>query len=177
MQTLVLNATYEPLQIVSWKRAVRMLFQEKAEVVAEYDREVRSVSVSVKLPSVLRLLQYVTVKRYYNRVKFTRTNLYARDQHRCQYCGRRFSPNLLTYDHVVPVAREGRKTWENIVTCCIGCNRRKSNQTPEEAGLRLIRRPKAPSGFPHKVRFHLYQSKAPESWKDYIFWNVGISID
>ena len=70
--TLVLNATYEPIQIVSWKKALRMLFQEKVEVVEVYDQEVRSVSLSIKLPSVLRLLHYVKVKRHHNRVKFTR---------------------------------------------------------------------------------------------------------
>lgn len=175
--TLVLNASYEPLQIVSWKRAIRMLFQEKVEVVAEYDREIRSVSVSIRLPSVLRLLHYVRVKRSHQQVKFTRSNIYARDKHRCQYCGVRFLSGELTYDHVIPVARGGGKSWENIVTSCIPCNRNKGDRTPEEAGLTLLREPKAPPGFPHKVHFLLYQKKAPESWHNYIFWNMGISLD
>ncbi|MBI4444618.1 MAG: HNH endonuclease [Acidobacteria bacterium] len=174
--TLVLNASYEPLQIVSWKRAIRMLFQEKVEVVAEYDREIRSVTVSIKLPSVLRLLQYARVKRNHHQVKFTRSNLYARDGYRCQYCGERVALSELTYDHVIPVARGGGKTWENIVTCCIPCNRRKGDRTPDEAGLSLLREPKAPAGFPQKVHFLLYQKKAPESWRNYIFLNVGLSF-
>lgn len=168
--TLLLNASYEPLQIVSWKRAIRLLFQEKVEVVAEYDREIHSVSVTIRLPSVLRLLHYVKIRRHHSQVKFSRANLYARDNFRCQYCGQQFPVRQLTYDHVVPVARGGPKTWENIVTCCIPCNRKKGNKTPEEAGLVLLRAPKAPYGFPHKVQFLLQRRQAPESWRTYIFW-------
>ena len=175
--TLILNATYEPLQIVSWKKALRMLFQDKVEVVAEYDREIRSVTVAVKLPSVLRLLHYVKVKRHHHRVKFTRANLYARDGYRCQYCGQKHSSSSLTYDHVIPVAMGGQKNWENIVTCCVSCNRRKGNRTPEESGLKLLKKPKAPSGFPYKILFHFQQSKAPESWKSYVFWNVEVRAE
>ncbi|MDA2926178.1 HNH endonuclease [Acidobacteria bacterium AH-259-G07] len=170
-QILVLNSTYEPLQVISWKRAVRMLFQEKVEVLAEYDREIRSVYLSIRLPSVLRLLRYVKVKRHHNQVRFTRSNIYSRDRFRCQYCGGRFSTSQLTYDHVVPVACGGSKSWENIVTSCIRCNRKKGNRTPEEAGLRLLRRPKAPYSFPHRINFLLWESRAPESWRNYIFWS------
>lgn len=175
--TLVLNATYEPLQIVPWQKALRMLFQDKVEVVAEYDRQVHSVTLTIRLPAVLRLLHYVNVKRYHNRVKFTRANLYARDHYRCQYCGGKLPASSLTYDHVVPVARGGPKNWENIVTCCIPCNRRKGSRTPEEAGMKPLKRPKAPMGFPHKIYFHLQQRKAPESWKDYIFWSGEIGLN
>ncbi len=170
-QILVLNSTYEPLQVISWQRAVRMLFQEKVEVVEEYDREIRSVSLSIRLPSVLRLLRYVRVKRHHNQVRFTRANIYARDHHRCQYCGQRSPTSQLTYDHVIPVARGGNKSWENIVACCIKCNRKKGNRTPEEAGLKPLRAPKAPYGFPHRINFLLWESKAPDSWKSYIFWS------
>ncbi len=169
--TLVLNATYEPLQIVSWKRALRMLFQEKVEVVAEYDRQIHSISISIRLPAVLRLRQYVKIRHSYNRVRFTRANLYARDGYRCQYCGLRPDLSGLTYDHLLPVARGGLKTWENIVTCCIDCNRKKGNRRPAEAGLDLLRQPKAPSGFPYKINLLFRQPNVPDSWKDYIFWH------
>ncbi len=175
--TLVLNATYEPIQIVSWRRAVRMLFQEKVEVVAEYDREIRSVSLTIRMPSVLRLLHYVKLRPHHSRVRFSRTNLYARDHHTCQYCKRRYTEAQLTYDHVIPVARGGPKTWENIVTCCVVCNRRKGNRTPEEAGLGLLKKPKAPNGFHHKIRLKLQQRKPPDSWRDFIFWNLEIRIE
>ena len=168
---LILNSTYEPLHIISWKRALRMLFQDKVEVVEEYDQEIRSVSLSIRLPAVLRLLRYVRVKHHHHRVRFTRSNIYSRDRYHCQYCGRRFQSNQLTYDHVLPVARGGGKTWENIVTCCISCNRKKGNRSPEEAGLRLLRRPSSPSGFPYRVQFLLWEKETPESWKNYIFWS------
>ncbi len=175
--TLVLNATYEPIQIVSWRRAVRMLFQDKVEVVAEYDREIRSVSLTIRMPSVLRLLHYVKVRPHHSRVRFSRTNIYARDRHTCQYCSRRFAAPQLTYDHVMPVARGGPKTWENIVTCCVVCNRKKGNRTPEEAGLGLLKKPKAPNGVHHKIRLKLQQRRPPDSWRDFIFWNLEVRIE
>ena len=91
-QTLVLNATYEPLRIVPWQKAMTLLFQGKVEVIAVYDREIRGVTVRVKLPSVLRLLRHVRMKRPFADVPFSRANVYARDGQRCQYCGRRFGP-------------------------------------------------------------------------------------
>ncbi len=175
--TLVLNATYEPIQIVSWRRAVRMLFQDKVEVVAEYNREIRSVSLTIKLPSVLRLIHYVRVRPHHSRIRFSRANIYARDNHTCQYCTRRFATTQLTYDHVIPVARGGPKTWENIVTCCVPCNRRKGNRTPAEAGLSLSKNPKAPNGFHHKIRLQLQQRMPPESWKDFMFWNLEVRME
>lgn len=175
--TLILNATYEPLQVVSWKKALRMMFQNKVEVVEEYDREVRSVTVTIRLPAVLRLLHYVNASRFQNRVRFSRANIYARDRFCCQYCGRGFRASDLTYDHVVPVARGGQKTWENIVTCCIPCNRKKGGKTPDDAGMKLLRRPKAPPGFPHKILFHFQQQPTPDSWKTYIFWTLEMSSE
>ena len=92
-QTLVLNATYEPLRVVPWQKAITLLFQGKVEVIAVYDREIRGVTVRVRLPSVLRLLRHVRMKRSFAQVPFSRANVYARDEHRCQYCGERFATN------------------------------------------------------------------------------------
>lgn len=169
--SLLLNATYEPLQVVSWKRAVRMFFQEKVDVIEVYEQQLRSVSLTIPMPSVIKLRHYVKVRRSHSQVKFSRSNLYARDGYSCQYCGRRLPPRDLTYDHVIPVARGGRKSWENIVTCCVRCNRRKGNRTPEEAGLHLRKLPAAPLGFPSKVFFLFSRSQAPETWRSYIFWH------
>ncbi len=171
-QTLVLNASYEPLRIVSWQKAVTLLFQGKVEVIAVYDREIRGVTVRVKLPSVLRLLRHVRIKRPFADVPFSRANVYARDEHRCQYCGRRLPPAQLTFDHVVPVARGGQKAWDNIVTCCIPCNRRKGDRLPEEAGLELRKRPRRPDALPW-LNLTLGLHRAPESWRDYLFWDVS----
>jgi len=167
--TLLLNATYEPLQIVSWKRAVRMLFQDKVEVIEEYHNEVRSVSISIRIPSVIRLLHYVRVHRNHRTVKLSRSNLFLRDKYRCQYCGRQLPASELTCDHLVPVSRGGRKTWENVVTCCVPCNRRKGNRTPRESGLKLLKQPTVPAGFPARLYFVMTRTKAPDCWHDYTF--------
>ena len=132
-QTLLLNASYEPLKIVHWQKAVTLWCQGKVEIISVYDREVRAVSFSFKLPSVIRLLRYIRIKRRFDYVPFSRANIYARDDHSCQYCGEGFPTSELTFDHVVPVAQGGRKDWENIVTCCVTCNRRKGGRTPGEA--------------------------------------------
>ena len=89
-QTLLLNATYEPLKVVDWRKAMTLLCQGKVEVVSEYDREIRSVSVTFRLPSVIRLLRYIAITRRMDDVPFSRANIYARDGHRCQYCGSEF---------------------------------------------------------------------------------------
>ncbi len=172
-RTLVLNASYEPINIIPWKKAITLLFQGKVEVIAEYDREIRSVSFSIKLPSILRLLRYVKMKNNFARVKFTRMNIYRRDDFTCQYCGQKMPTEELTFDHVVPVARGGDKRWENIVTCCIDCNHRKGGRTPEEAGMRLVRTPRAPDWLP-AIKFTIGFRNAPESWRDYLYWNVEL---
>jgi 5-methylcytosine-specific restriction endonuclease McrA len=167
--TLVLNATYEPLRIVSWQKAVTLQYQGKVEVIALHAREIRGVTVRVRLPSVLRFHRHVRMKRSAVRVPFSRTNVYARDGHRCQYCGESRPPCELTFDHVIPVARGGEKAWENIVTCCIPCNRRKGDRTPEESGLRLIRRPHRPQGLA-ALTPRVALARAPDSWRDYLPW-------
>ena len=172
-QTLLLNATYEPLHVVDWRKAITLWCQGKVEVISVYDREVRSVSVSFKLPSVIRLLRYITIRRHFNYVPFSRANIYARDDHRCQYCGQEFSVPELTFDHLVPVSQGGRKDWENIVTSCITCNRRKGGRTPAQAGLRVIRTPRRPTRQP-LVRFAIGIDTAPESWRDYLYWNIEL---
>ncbi len=171
-QTLVLNATYEPLRIISWQKAMTLLFQGKVEVIAVYDREIRGVTVRVKLPSVLRLLRHVRMKRPFADVPFSRANVYARDDHTCQYCGHRLPPSQLTFDHVIPVARGGHKGWDNIVTCCIPCNRRKGDSTPEEIDFHLVRRPRRPAALPY-LTLSLGLHRAPDSWRDYLYWDLS----
>ena len=172
-QTLLLNASYEPLKIVDWRKAITLWCQGKVEVISVYDREIRSVSFSVKLPSVIRLLRYITIRRRFDYVPFSRVNIYARDGHRCQYCGKGFAVSDLTFDHVVPVSQGGRKDWGNIVTSCVTCNRRKGGRTPLEAGMSVIRTPRRPTRLP-VVRLTLGLRNAPESWRDYLYWNVEL---
>jgi 5-methylcytosine-specific restriction endonuclease McrA len=172
-QTLLLNATYEPLKVVHWQKAVTLWCQGKVEIVSVYDREVRAVTFSFKLPSVIRLLRFVHIKRRLDYVPFSRANIYARDEYSCQYCGDAYSTSELTFDHVVPVAHGGRKDWENIVTCCITCNRRKGGRTPEQARMRLVRHPRRPEKAP-ALRMTIGLRNAPDSWRDYIYWNVSL---
>ena len=172
-QTLLLNASYEPLKVVDWQKAITLWCQGKVEVIAVHDREIRAVSITFKLPSVIRLLRFVRIKRRFDYVPFSRANIYARDVHTCQYCNDVCPTPELTFDHVVPVAQGGRKDWENIVTCCVRCNRRKGGRTPHEAGMRLVRPPRRPDS-PPAIRITIGLQNAPEGWRDYLYWNVEL---
>ncbi len=172
--TLLLNASYEPLRIISWKKALTLLFAGKVEVIEEYDQQVHAITFAIKLPSIIRLLKYVRVKNL-NRVKFSRANIYARDDYTCQYCGKKFPSEDLTFDHVVPVAMGGQKRWDNIVAACFRCNHKKGGRTPELAGMRLIRQPSEPHWLPaFHVTFRL--KSPPDSWRDYLYWNIELDI-
>ena len=105
-QVLLLNITYEPLKVINWKKAITLLMLGKVEVLEEYGRDIHSVSFTIKLPSVVRLL--MLVKRPKNQVRFSRQNIYARDKYKCQYCGQKLPVEDLSYDHVVPKSRGGR---------------------------------------------------------------------
>jgi len=172
-QTLVLNATYEPVKIVDWQRAITLWVQGKVEVLAEHDVEKRAVTFTFRLPAVVRLLRFVTVRGRRDRVAFTRANIFRRDGHRCQYCGRDFASQDLTFDHVIPAARGGPRSWENIVTACVPCNRRKGARTPEEAGMALLRRPGRPAASPI-FRVSIGRRKTPDSWRDYLYWHAAL---
>src|SRR5688572_30990497 len=145
-RTLLLSQGYEPIKVISWQRAITLLFLGKVEVLEEYDHNVRSVSIVIKIPAVVRLLR--AFRRHAKPVKFSRVNIYARDHYRCQYCGRRASISELTYDHVTPRSQGGRTEWTNIVTACHDCNRRKGGRTPSQAGMRLLHEPQQPRWVP-----------------------------
>jgi len=164
---LVLNASFEPLHIVTWQRALQLLFQGKVEVVEESDKEVRTVRLTIRVPAVLRLLNYVPLTRRKEIVRFSRLNIFLRDHCTCQYCGKVFGRNQLTLDHVIPIVQGGKKSWENIVTACKPCNQRKGGYTPTQAGLQLIRKPKQPIWLP-TVNLQLGITQTPERWQVYL---------
>jgi 5-methylcytosine-specific restriction endonuclease McrA len=137
-QVLVLNASYEPLNITTWRRALVMVLKGKAEGL-EHDSS-RWIRGDTMLPTVIRLRQYVRVP--YKQLPLTRRNLFHRDGHRCQYCGS--SADQLSIDHVVPRSRGGLDTWENVTTACLPCNVRKGNRTPREASMPLMGKPHRP---------------------------------
>ena len=147
--SLALNASYEPLTIVPARRAVRLVLDEKAEVLeSDPDRVFRSASEHFPVPIVIRLVRFVHVPRRFRR-QVTNTFLFARDGYRCQYCGRHRSElahrQFLTRDHVQPLSQGGDNTWTNVVTACSACNNRKADRMPRQAGMRLLTRPGEPN--------------------------------
>ncbi|RMH41144.1 MAG: HNH endonuclease [Deltaproteobacteria bacterium] len=170
-RVLMLSRSYEPLRVISWKRAFALLTLGKVEVVEEYDACVRTVTLVFKVPAVVRLL--TAFKRRGRPPKFSRINIYARDGFRCQYCGDKRPTEELTFDHVVPKARGGKTSWTNIVTACHPCNRRKGARTPEEAGMRLRKPPIQPKWVP-AVTIRVSTRSVPDAWRDYLYWTGGL---
>lgn len=178
-KTLVLNRSYLPVHITSVRRACVLLYQGVARAVdttyqtfdfhAWCERAGDSgldrmglVGRSMPVPRVILLIHFDRVPRRH--VRFTRFNVYARDAHTCQYCGRRLPRHELNLDHVVPRSQGGASTWENIVCSCHACNRRKGGRTPEESGIRLLRRPTRPAWTPflsHTAGLHRYREWGP----------------
>ena len=162
---LVLNASYMPLGMVTWMKAICLLWQDKAEVVEAGERIVRSPSLEMQVPSIVRLTSQVPFHR--RRTRLSRTNLLRRDDYTCQYCGKRLPASELNMDHVIPRSRGGRPSWTNIVTACVKDNHRKGSKTPAEAGMRLLREPRKPSwSVADEIR--LAVPAVPESWKIYL---------
>ncbi len=161
-QVLVLNASYEPLNVTSVRRAHVLVFKGKAEVIEELEQPLRSASDTYPRPHVIRLVQYVRVPRTLKR-KISRRALFARDGWRCMYCGT--TSGRLTLDHVVPRSRGGDSVWENVVTSCAPCNMRKGNRLLDEVSmtLRSMPRPPAPVLF-----IHLATPRIPHGWRPYL---------
>lgn len=174
-RTLVLDLGYQPHRIVSWQRAVTMLFQGKVEVVEEYEDVIYSGRTLVlKMPAVVRLLQKVARKKA---VRFSRMNVLTRDNWTCQYCGRKLPTNRLNYDHVTPRSQGGKTVWENIVTSCIPCNDRKANRTPQQARMQLRRPPVRPTSLP-VVAFHFdHADSIPNAWANWVYWHGELEQD
>jgi 5-methylcytosine-specific restriction endonuclease McrA len=161
-QVLVLNASYEPLNVTTVRRAHVLVFKGKAEVIEELERGLHSASDTYPWPHVIRLVQYVRVPRAVQR-KISRRALFARDGWRCMYCGT--SAGRLTLDHVVPRSRGGESSWENVVTSCAPCNLRKGDRLLDEAGLTLIHHPRPPAPV---LFIHLAAPKIPVRWEPYL---------
>ena len=137
---LVLNASYEPLSIVSFRRATCLVLDDKAEIIEHDGGVLRSPSLTVPVPSVVRLRYMVRVARRRQAV-LSRRAVFARDDHTCQYCG---AKENLSIDHVMPRSRGGGDSWDNVTTACMRCNVRKGNRTPQEAAMPLRKMPRRP---------------------------------
>ncbi len=163
-RTLLLNASYQPLKAISWRKAVTLYFLGKVEILEEYEREIRSVSISMKLPAVIRLLR--NGRWYKGRVKFSRETVFQRDSYTCQYCHKPFPSHKLTCDHVIPRSRGGATTWNNVVTACLSCNTRKGNKRLEQAGVTLRKQPREPDWF-HFMQISLRAANDHPAWQIY----------
>jgi len=162
---LVLNATFEPLNIVTVRRAIILLLKEKAEVVEAAQAQIRSQRLSFDIPLVIRLVYFVRVPRRLF-LPLTRRTVLSRDGYTCQYCGAQPVKSQLTVDHLVPRSRGGETDWKNVVTACVPCNQRKGQRKPEEAGMRLLASPQRPR---YVAVVLLGKAQAHEAWQKYIF--------
>ncbi len=161
-QVLVLNASYEPLNVTSVRRAHVLVFKGKAEVLEQLEQQLHSASDTYPWPHVIRLVTYVNVPRAVQR-KISRRALFARDGWKCVYCGQ--NGGRLTLDHVIPRSRGGESVWENVVTSCAPCNLRKGNRTPEEVAMTLRTTPRTPAPV---LFIHLATPTIPQIWQQYL---------
>lgn len=170
-RTLVLSSSFEPLTTISWKKAITLLSLGKIEIVEEYDRNIRSAFLVIKMPAVVRLISYF--RRGKRIVRFNRQNVLARDKWRCQYCGEKKPTKELTYDHVIPRSKGGTTCWTNISASCLRCNLQKGNRTPKEAGMKLLSKPKKPSWVP-ALFVPIKNGSIPEQWINYLYWHSSL---
>ena len=186
---LVLNRLYQPIQVTSIRRAITLFYKGDARAVdsdyvtydfdnwADLQRQPEQSFIvtptrNIAIPDVVQLLRFDRMPR--QEVKFSRGNIYIRDRNRCQYCGRKFPTSDLSLDHVIPISRGGKSTWENVVCACLNCNVRKGSKLVHESGMDLIRQPARPKWHP----LHRLQGRSfPEIWKNFVdvaYWNVAL---
>jgi 5-methylcytosine-specific restriction endonuclease McrA len=162
-RVLVLNASYEPLNVCTVRRALVLILKAKAEVLERGDDVLRSETMRVDRPEVIRLISFVRVPRDIHRRRITRKAVLARDGWTCQYCGA--SKPTLTVDHVIPRSRGGESVWENIVASCAPCNRKKGNRLPKEVRMHPKRHPRPPGP---TVFIRIAAPRTPEAWEPYL---------
>lgn len=169
INTLLLTPWMSPARVISWQRAIVLTFLGKVEVVAEYEAVVQSPSTTLRIPAVVRQRRATS-----HRVKgpsFSRANVFLRDDFTCQYCSASGDVVPLNLDHVLPKSQGGRTSWENIVTSCVPCNQRKAGRTPEQASMRLVKKPVKPAKLA-KSRLMVLRDRAgtkfPSEWEG--FW-------
>ncbi len=167
--TLLLTPWMAPTRVISWQRAIVLTFLGKVEVVAEYEAVVHSPSTTLRIPAVVR--QRRATSHRAKGPSFSRNNICLRDNFTCQYCSATGDGTLLNLDHVLPKSQGGRTSWENIVTSCVECNQHKAGRTPEQASMRLLRKPVKPAKL-SKSRLAVLRERAgfkfPQEWE--AFW-------
>jgi len=174
---LVLNAdfrplSYFPLSLWPWQEAVKAVFLDRVNIVSCYDRIIRSPSFEMRLPSVIALKEFIQAER---RPAFTRFNLFLRDRFACQYCGRNFPTQDLTFDHVLPRARGGRTTWTNVVTACGACNLRKGSRLAKECGMIPLSTPEQPTAHQLQINGRRFPPNfLHQGWRDFLYWDTEL---
>src|SRR5271169_2105385 len=167
MPVLVLNASYEPINICGARRALVLVLKGIARTEEEHGLTLHAQRSLIAMPSVIRLLEYRRIPHQTRAL--SRKNILLRDRNTCQYCGTVLPSGELTLDHVIPRSRGGNSTWENLVACCHACNRRKGNQHPAEAGMKLMREPRA---FNLHTSRHIMRlmGRSDDKWRKYLFY-------
>lgn len=175
-KTLILDTSFQPIGEISWQKAMTLYFSEKVQIIEEYaDLWVRSANQKWKVPSIVRFIKGVFNKM--KRIKFSRENIYLRDKGICQYCLIPVIRQEFTLDHVKPRCYGGLTTWENVVVCCIDCNRVKANLTPEQAGMKLKKIPVKPKNL---FKIFSWKNTMPNNWREYIssmYWHGELEND
>jgi 5-methylcytosine-specific restriction endonuclease McrA len=164
--TLLLASDMRPHRIVDWRTAICKLVEGEIEVLESHDYVVSSPSVSFHVPSVARIRTYVPMNK--KGVKFSRENVLSRDNYRCNYCGQHFPRRQLNYDHVIPRCQGGKTVWSNVTTACLPCNSKKGGRTPEQAKMRLLRKPERPKWLPLQMPVVSIRGGVPETWVYYL---------
>ena len=177
---LALNAdfrplNYFPLSLWSWQDTVKAVWSDRVTIISEYDQQISSPSLTMNLPSVIALKEYVPQSR---NPAFTRFNVFLRDRFSCQYCGNGFIASELTFDHVIPKSRGGRTSWTNVVAACGPCNLRKANKLPGQSGMRPLAMPVAPNVWQLQENGRAFPPNyLHESWRDYLYWDTELQQD
>jgi hypothetical protein len=185
MEVLKLNAAYMPLEIISFEDAFRLIHKGTAEIVEIYENKYfNTFKEAFEAPCVIRLLHFIAPKKDMKFYKpFTRKTVYERDNGTCCYCGKAVSLSKFTYDHVYPKSKGGLTNWNNIVTCCLKCNSKKSDHTLMESGMKLLKKPYAPmiaNSFNKGMMMRLKnvpRIMSNKKWREYIYWNIPLEED
>lgn len=168
-KTLIVDASYVPIAIVSWQKAVSLVTAGKGESLELYpDLSVHSINFSVDLPAVLKVR---SISRANRTINFNRWTVFARDNFKCCYCGKKFHPKELTLDHITPLSRGGEKSWENITSACMKCNHKKGCKTPKEANMVMHHRPHEPKWNPWFV-FRITRCELIDLWKPWFYFKA-----
>ena len=172
-QTLLLNATFEPLKVVHWQKAITLWCQGKVEIIASHDREVRAVSFSLRLPSVIRLLRYVRIRKRFDYVPFSRANIYARDAHTCQvlqHAPPHAGPDVRSRHPGISRRPQGLGEHRHLLR---GVQPAQGRTDPRRSRMHLVRPPRRPDSAP-AIRITIGLRRTPDSWRDYLYWNLEL---